>query len=172
MIIDLTSIPHGTRRFDFCLEKYWWHSDGPNNQVLGLDTPLRVRIDIYRAGDRCVLEGDLSGGLQIICDRCLEAYHQDIKSSFRVFLVSPISDTAKADIELLEEDMEESFIRGTEVNLDAIIQEQVYLTLPVKSLCSKECLGLCPLCGGNLNEKDCQCRQAHGHPAFQKLKDL
>ena len=172
MIIDLRTIPYGTRRFEFCLEKDWWRSDEKNDQILGIDLPLEVRIKIYKAGDKYVLDGDLSGGLQVLCDRCLEHYHQDLKSEFRVFLALPLPDMDRAEIELTEEDMEVGFIRGEEINLDEIIREQVYLSLPMKLLCKEDCLGLCPVCGNNLNKKRCHCRREQGHPGFLKLKNL
>jgi uncharacterized protein len=63
----------------------------------------------------------------------------------------------KAEIELLEEDLETGFISGDEIELDDIFKEQLYLALPIKSLCREGCLGLCPICGTDLNIQRCQC---------------
>ena len=173
MIIDLKAIPQeGIRSFEFCLDEDWWKSDDQNYQVLGLSTPFTVKIVIYRAGDKFVLEGDLTGGLQVKCDRCLEVYNRDVRSEFRLFLALPSMDIDKAEIELLDEDMEVGFTKGEEVDLDEIIKEQIYLSLPIKLLCKENCLGLCPTCGCNLNEKECKCEKDHGHPGFSKLKSL
>ena len=72
----------------------------------------------------------------------------------------------------MEEDMEVDFIRGEEIDLDEIIRENMYLSLPIKLLCREECLGLCSNCGRNLNNGDCHCRQEQGHPGFSKLKGI
>jgi uncharacterized protein len=114
----------------------------------------------------------LSGGIQVLCDRCLESYHRELKTSFRVFLTLPLPQTEEDDLELAGEDLEVDFIRGDEIDLDEIIHEQIYLTIPMKSLCNEDCLGLCPKCGTNLNVTDCSCHRAQGHPAFLKLKNL
>jgi uncharacterized protein len=173
MIIDLTTISQDGRSFDFCLEKDWWHSKEKNDQILGFDSSLKVKLKIYKAGDKYLLEGDLSGGLQVVCDRCLNAYHRDLRYDFNVFLdTPPIPDTNMTEVELLDEDMEVDFIKDREIDLDEIIREQIYLSLPMKSLCSDKCPGLCPICGSNLNVGDCQCHREQGHPGFLKLKDL
>lgn len=159
MIIDLRTVPRdGSRAFQFSLDKDCWRPEGVNGWILDLNTPFMVNVKVFRTGDKYVLDGDLEGSVQIMCDRCLEYYQRDVKTDFRLFLVqSP--DTEKAEIELLEEDMEVDFIRGEEIDLNEIIQEQLYLSLPIKSLCMEECLGLCPICGHNLNNGVCQCKR-------------
>ncbi len=172
MIIDLRTIPHGPRSFDFSLDKDWWRSDKTNDPVLALDTPLQVKIKTCEAGDKYVLDGSLSGTVRVRCDRCLEPYQRDLKSEFKVLMAPPLTETDKAEVELMEEDMEDHFIRGEVVDIDEIIQEQIYLSLPLKFLCKENCLGLCPVCGNNLNKGDCQCNREHAHPGFLKLKNL
>lgn len=173
MIIDLRTIPReGTWSFQFCLDKDWWHPYAQNDQVLGLDTPLTVKVDIYKAGEKYVLKGHMKGFIQLMCDRCLVAYSRDIDHDFKVILAPLPPDSEKAEVELHEEDMEIGFIKGEEIDLGAIIQEQLYLSLPIKSLCREDCLGLCSLCGANLNHGDCGCRMEHGHTGFSKLRSL
>jgi uncharacterized protein len=172
MIIDLRAIPReGARRFEFSLDKDWWRPSGQNDRVLALKTPLIVKVEIFRTGDKYVLSGDLEGSIQVMCDRCLEYYQREVRADFRLFLVLK-PDVEKAEIELLEEDMEVDFIRGEEIDLDAIIQEQLYLSLPIKSLCREGCLGLCPKCGSNLNNGACHCEGEQGHPGLSKLESL
>ncbi|MBO7741839.1 MAG: DUF177 domain-containing protein [Victivallales bacterium] len=47
---------------------------------------------------------------------------------------------------------------GTTVDLTDDIREDVIMALPSRMLCSEECLGLCPMCGQNLNEGACECQ--------------
>jgi uncharacterized protein len=97
----------------------------------------------------------------------------DLKHDFNVYLGQlPPPDTTLSEVELLDEDMEVDFIRDSEIDLDEIIKEQIYLSLPMKVLCSDQCRGLCPICGMNLNVSDCHCHREQGHPGFLKLKDL
>lgn len=172
MIIDLRTIPHGSRRFEFSLEQGWWHSDERDDLVIAVDTPLEVRIEISRLNDKYVLNGNLSCGLQVRCDRCLEPYHRDIKTDFQLYLTLPPPESENTEMELVDEDMAVDFIVGEEIELDDVIREQIYLSLPMKSICSEGCLGLCPRCGANLNQGKCRCSREVGHPGFSKLKDL
>lgn len=172
MIIDLRTISEGARRFQFVLERDWWPSVTQRDQILEIGSPVQVKLVIYKAGDKYVLDGDLRGGLRVVCDRCLEAYHRDLRTTFRVYLALPLPEEVDPEIELAEKDLEVDFIRGEEIELDEIIREQIYLSLPMKSLCSENCLGLCPRCGSNLNAGDCQCEPEQGHPAFLKLKNF
>jgi uncharacterized protein len=77
-----------------------------------------------------------------------------------------------AEIELLEDDMEVGFIKGEEIDLDDVIKEQLFLSLPIKSLCKTECPGLCHICGSNRNNGDCGCESENLHPGLLELKRL
>ncbi len=171
MIIDLRTISRGARHFDFTFEPGWWRDIGPYDQVLGLDCPLEVHIDISKAGDKFVLDGNLKGRIQVRCDRCLEPYHDDLESNFRLFLMLAPKDMGESEIELSEGDLSVDFIVGDEIDSDEIVREQVYLSLPMKTVCKEDCSGLCPLCGANLNMGRCECRGERGHPGFRKLKN-
>jgi uncharacterized protein len=154
------------------LDEDWWPSDAQKDQILAIDAPVQVNLEIYKAGDKYVLDGELHGGLQVVCDRCLEAYHRELENDFRVYLALPLPQEGDTEMELAEKDLEVDFIRGEEIELDEIIREQIYLSLPMKSLCSGKCLGLCPTCGTNLNGGSCQCHRDQGHPAFLDLEKL
>ena len=173
MLIDLKAIPREeARHYEFNLDRNWWRPDDQNDQILGLDRPLNVKVKVYRAGKRYVIEGSLSGILTVACDRCLNSFKRDLKFDFSVLLAAPPPDLEKVEIELLEDDMNIDFIRDEEIDMDAIIKEQLYLSLPIKSLCREDCAGLCPDCGNNLNNGDCRCNRMQMHSGFSKLKDL
>jgi len=44
-----------------------------------------------------------------------------------------------------------------DVDLEPLVRDAVLLELPVTSLCRPDCQGLCPTCGGDLNEGACGC---------------
>jgi uncharacterized protein len=160
MIIDLKTIStEGPKHLELSLDKGWWHSDGQNDRIEGIAAPITARVDIGKIGDKFVLEGDMTGSVKIRCDRCLNDFENEIETSFKLFFTQQSRYETKAEIELLEEDMETEFINGEELNLDDIFREQLYLALPIKSLCKEECLGLCPICGTDLNVQGCLCRK-------------
>lgn len=176
MIIDLRTIHEGSRNFEFSLDKDWLQKGKQAETGFELDQTLSVNADIYKAGDKFILEGGFQGGIKINCDRCLEPFHQDLKVRFRsvIALISLNNDEVDkdADKELIEEDLDVDIIKADVIDLAGIVKEQLYLNLPMKLICRTDCRGLCPKCGMNLNLKKCSCQPDQGHPGFQKLKTL
>ncbi len=172
MLIDLKTIDRTPRHYDLVFAKEWWPLDDENYQVRGLNGQLNCSMEIYRAGVRFVLKGRLSGEMSVYCDRCLEPFSYPLDYPFRLFLASAGSDSGESEVALSEEDLYTSFFNGNEVDLDDIVREQIYLSLPMKTLCSEDCPGLCPKCGANLKEASCECDKSKGHPGFAKLKTL
>jgi uncharacterized protein len=170
MILDLKALPEETE-VSGVLESDWWQPS-ENDSILGIDGPLHVKVKVTHVGDKFLLDGRVKGGIVLRCDRCLDSFHRQVESVFHVFLVSPRAGKDQGEVELLDEDMEVDFIHGETIDLDEIIKEQVYLSLPMKSICRDACLGLCPVCGANLNVQRCQCNRQSRKSAFEKLKEL
>jgi uncharacterized protein len=115
---------------------------------------INLDLDIYNTQDSFSLEGTIEAVLVLTCSRCLEKYESPIKID--------ISE------EVLKSDMEDQ----DELFIDEIIVDNIILSLPIKTLCSETCKGLCPICGQNLNEGDCDCEVDNIDPRLQKLKDF
>src|SRR5699024_11691418 len=58
------------------------------------------------------------------------------------------------------------------INLERAVINEVILALPMKSLCSSDCKGICQKCGKNLNEGKCDCEIDDIDPRLAKLKEL
>ena len=83
------------------------------------------------------------------CDRCAK----DVKREFSF----PVEHTLVVALESGDND---DFLEvpNMRLNLDELVEEDVNLALPTKYLCNEECKGLCPTCGKNLNETQCDCK--------------
>lgn len=172
-IIDLKTIPdRGEKHFSCTLDREWWSPGKEDYQIESIETPIIAGFSICRVESKYVLDGTLKGALRVICDRCLDSYRHEIESGFNYFLVPAPDDTEKDELELMEEDIEALFIHDDKINLDEVIREQLFLSLPVKCLCKDDCLGLCAKCGCNLNDSACECIAGQGHPAFAVLNKL
>src|ERR671919_630513 len=79
---------------------------------------------------------------------------------------------ADEESEVREEDLETSFYRNEQIDLNELLREQFYLALPMKPLCRDECKGLCPQCGTNLNTGTCDCGPGWEDPRLAALKQL
>ncbi|MCR4781143.1 MAG: DUF177 domain-containing protein [Lachnospiraceae bacterium] len=73
---------------------------------------------------------------------------------------------------ILDNDNDAPFIEGEFLNACKLLHEWILSQLPSKVLCKDDCKGLCPVCGQNLNERDCDCDRTVMDPRMEKFKDL
>jgi uncharacterized protein len=57
------------------------------------------------------------------------------------------------------------------VDLEVLAHDAVLLELPPAPLCRPDCLGICAMCGADLNEETCDCKPL-GDPRFAVLDAL
>ena len=71
-----------------------------------------------------------------------------------------------------EEDSDEFIVvENRKLDVDELVNEDVYLAIPSKMLCKPDCKGLCPVCGADWNEGPCSCKPITD-PRWEALKDL
>lgn len=168
MKIDLTNIPSEGKEFNFKFAQDRLKTDFEDERILGLDAPVSARIKIQPVGKKISIEGSISTSLLLQCDRCLEPYSWDLSNNFRIFLsLSPL--TGGIDVELSEDDLNLEFIQGSFLEPEQVIQEQIILSLPMKTLCSPDCKGLCAICGSNLNVTTCSCSKKYDTKSYQNM---
>ena len=73
-----------------------------------------------------------------------------------------------------KEENEDYYTPETEntVDLHKFLTEFLSLEVPLRYLCSEECLGLCQFCGKDLNEGGCGCSKQNINPAFKLLDNF
>jgi uncharacterized protein len=139
---------------------------------MGLPHPLRIHIELYKHADHIRIIGSVKGTLRLFCDRCLQPVERILDENIDTFLVDQKYVPTEEETELVEDDLNYEFYDGEAIDVDRLIAEQVFLTLPVKVLCSPECRGLCPICGTNLNNEDCGCVRDGKNSSFAALESL
>ena len=119
--------------------------------------PAHVKVEIYPVNNYYRMTGEISGAAELQCSRCLEGFEKLYNLKFEEVIVKEPLSGEELDKELNIDDMNVSFNHGEEINLSDVITEQFLLDLPMKTLCSENCKGLCTICGENLNLKTCNC---------------
>jgi uncharacterized protein len=168
MLLDLTQI----RRPETTLERRYEPSafEGRSNQFRVV-APVELRLRIDKDHERFRLVGSLSGVLELTCSRCLEPFPLPISASVDLRYL-PQSENTGEEREVEEDDLSAAFYRDDVIDLGQLIEEQFYLTLPMKPLCEAGCKGLCPNCGTNLNVASCDCQVRWEDPRLAGLKAL
>lgn len=133
--------------------------------------PLDLRLKIVKDRDRYRLLGSLTTILELVCSRCLEPFQLPVDSAFDLRYL-PQSANTGAEREVEADDLSDAFYRDDAIDLGQLIEEQCYLALPMKPLCTPGCKGLCPQCGTNLNAETCGCQVRWEDPRLASLKAL
>ena len=112
-----------------------------------------VKPDVSVAGTiTCVVEG--------YCDKCSDRITKSIELPFNQIFYKDGSDDEDAYV------YEDSKLDATKA-----VRDEIVLSLPSGFVCKDDCKGLCPKCGVNLNEQQCDCDTTRDNP-FSVLKDL
>ena len=174
LTISLASIPEDGLVIDESMPREWLtnipeYSDDDGTHIEGA---IRVQGKLYQEGENLRLHGEISATLVTICGRCGETIRLPLTSEFEVVLIHGQERASAEERELLAEEMAEAYFEGDEVDLNPFFREEVALQSPVQPLCSQDCLGLCPMCGTNLNTGRCGCQRQEGDPRLAVLKNL
>jgi uncharacterized protein len=145
---------------------------GAETDAYRIAEPVRLAFDIYKDKDQFRLVGTIRTRLELPCSRCLEAFSWPIDAEFDLRYQPHSQNSGEGEREVEEDDLTAAFYENDEIDLGQLMQEQVYLSLPMKPLCSDACKGLCPTCGTNLNRETCDCRTEWEDPRLAALKSL
>ncbi|MDP4093728.1 MAG: DUF177 domain-containing protein [Bacillota bacterium] len=106
------------------------------------------------------LDGRLAAQYKTRCYRCLKELKGSLELKISEDIVSTENNT----------DLEAYTYENYHIDLDKILVDNLVLNLPMKTVCSDACKGLCSVCGSDLNEKDCCCSTEAIDPRLEGLK--
>ena len=132
---------------------------GAEFEIVG-ELSLQGRLDrLERDGFR--LSARLGGELRLECVRCLGPVALPVDEELDLVYLprnAESADLTGAERALEDSDMNVSFFEDDRLELAHTVWEQLHLALPVKPLCSADCLGLCSSCGADRNRQpSCGC---------------
>lgn len=159
-----------------------------DGRVAGLLT-LEIEVEPLERG--CHVTGALAGPFVRQCVRCLKDFEDDVVLPFAVQFERKAepqkrngrgagasasrdpSGEVEAQSEAADAQPEDVYeFSGERVELGGMLREQIILATPMQPLCAAACLGLCPTCGQDLNERRCGCPEARGDNPFAVLREL
>ena len=129
----------------------------------GYSFPANVtgRVRFQMVSGRILANGDLETQVATQCVRCLTAVAQPIRARVEmVFEKRPlIEEDKKAALAAAWEAESREIDYYDEEALDPTesFRQVLTLELPGYPLCRKDCRGLCPTCGADLNQGNCNC---------------
>ena len=113
-------------------------------------SPVVVDGQVRNKAGVLLLELQAHTVLHCVCDRCMEEFDEPKTVRYECVLAQERQFDDDDEIVLLEND---------EVDLAELARDAFILDMDTKTLCSEDCKGLCPGCGGNLNHEACRCKK-------------
>jgi uncharacterized protein len=147
-------------------------SHGEAEQEVRLASPPKGHLLLQRTSQGIEVTGNIRATVAIPCARCLAECIVPIVSEFKEYFILPRYAPTEEDMELGRDDLDVSFLPEEGVELRDIVEEQIWLNIPIKPLCDIECKGLCSICGADLNSGECGCDRSVSDPRFAALKDF
>jgi uncharacterized protein len=145
---------------------------GQDGEAYRIVAPVRLEFDLHKDKEKFRLVGKAQTELELPCSRCLEPFRMPVDSSFDLRFLPATEMAADGEREVQEADLETTFYRDDQIDLNELLREQFYLALPMKPLCLEDCKGLCAQCGTNLNTGTCACAAEWEDPRLAPLKGL
>ena len=169
MQLDLTRYRQPVTEFSRTFQPADVAQDGDAYRIVA---PVVVNLEIHKDKEKFRLVGTARTELELGCSRCLEPFRMPVDSPFDIRYLPASEMSTEEERELQDEDVETSYYRDDQIDLNELLREQFYLALPMKPLCTDDCRGLCSVCGTNLNTGACDCAPAWEDPRLAPLKQL
>jgi uncharacterized protein len=169
MLLDLTRYRRPLESFQRTFQP---HEVGEPDDAYRVVAPVELAFEVNKDKDKFRLVGTVRSELELVCSRCLEPFRLPVNAGFDIRYLPATEASTDAEREVEEEDLETSYYRDDQIDLNELLREQFYLALPMKPLCRDDCKGLCSQCGTNLNTASCDCAPAWEDPRLAGLREL
>ena len=110
---------------------------GLSSEEVDIKSLLNVKAHLEKVDNFVVADARIKAEFGYMCARCLEELSSTEERSYKFdFEIDPTMEY---------------------VDLGEEIRQEIIMANPAKVLCSKDCKGICPKCGINLNKEQCKC---------------
>jgi uncharacterized protein len=158
MLVKLQDLRQGPREYDVRLSPAELHLTAEGFEF---PTPVAANVRFQLFGEKVRATGRLETEVAVECSRCLKPLRKTISTP--VALVFEKRPSAEEDPRSLMEKEWDAEKRGIEYYDEELVdatepfRQLILLELPNHPLCRKNCRGLCPHCGADLNQGPCRC---------------
>lgn len=146
------------------------YQDGNLRQANVLKASGKAELVTGALGEMRV-SGHASVVMEYDCDRCLEPARYPVDSEFTLYY-RPVDEGYGDEKEIDGGEAEMGFYEGDGMELNHVLREHVLLALPMQRVCGESCKGICPVCGQNRNQKECQCRAVASDDRWSALREI
>ncbi|MHB0876363.1 MAG: YceD family protein [Anaerolineae bacterium] len=154
-VADLLKGPRGATRVIQIDEQPLFELEGA--RLLGNVTGT---VELMRTQQGILVRAKLQADAEVTCARCLKAAPDTLRVEFEEEFHPTIDVFTGHKVwpepeEFLSDDImiDEQHV----LDLDEPARQEFQVAIPIKPLCREDCPGICPACGQDLSEGQCQC---------------
>lgn len=134
--------------------------------------PVRGTVRMTRTPHGVLTQVHVSGDIEFACTRCLTSFEQPLGLDFEEEYFQSVDVNTGMRLPAPEEPDAFRIDESHRLDLADAMREYALLELPAAPRCREDCKGLCPECGMNLNEGDCDCERESFDERFAALSKL
>lgn len=123
-----------------------------------------IEGQVTQNGSEVEIDYTIKGSIVYECSRCLDQVSKAYENHLQKTIIRSIP--------LDSEDEEWYVCEDHLLDLEMIVTDEIIMDLPYQVVCRKECKGLCPNCGINLNHETCSCSDEKIDPRLEILKNF
>lgn len=140
--------------------------------IAGYNSRVQGNVTLMRTNRSILAKGTLYTEIELTCGRCLSPFTCPLTIHIEDEYF-PTKDLVTGSSIPLPDDPDCFTIdeRNT-LDLTEAVRQYALLAIPMKPLCHEGCAGICPECGGNLNQALCNCTPKPAGPRWSKLSKL
>jgi uncharacterized protein len=165
--MELTDLPAEGRDFSFEDQDSWAAYFRTFRMPARIGRPLAADFRVQPADRGVLVTGRLSGSVVLECDRCTGEVEHQVDLALDLYAEVPAGGDDDEKCDFLKREDGRLYLNPAEM-----LWEEFSLNLPNKLVCARDCKGLCPECGVNLNTGDCACEPDLGDPRLAALRGL
>ncbi len=139
---------------------------------IGVSSRFEGSVKLTRTNRGILVQGTLYTKVPVECSRCLKVFDYPLTVSIEEEYFPMIDVNTGAPVEIPDDVDTFTIDEHHILDLTEAIRQNALLAIPMKVLCRKDCAGLCPECGKNLNEGQCHCDAKQIDPRWAKLIKL
>ncbi len=150
---------------------------GITGDMFPSDSFIHVICNVKMDENIARVEGQVVSSPVLECSRCLEPFKHKVTGKFSLV----VRRLKKGEVIAHNYDNDEEEDRDTliflshgedSIDITEYIHDAFLLSTPLKPLCDDHCKSLCPVCGINLNESDCDCIKRSSDPRWNALNEI
>lgn len=141
-----------------------FNTSSMNASGFSFEKPVFLNGSISNMGGSLELEAVIEGTVTTSCARCTKELNSQFRYSFTELIKQADLDSTSAEDVI--------YIAEPKLDITDIAVNNFLVNAPMRYLCSEDCKGLCPDCGADLNNGECDCNKQKIDPRLEILNKL